>query len=44
MVNINIEVPDATYKKVKLEAITKDRTVKDLIIAKLEEGLRRKKQ
>ena len=44
VVNINIEVPDDVYKKVKLEAIMKDQTVKDLIIAKLDEALRRRKK
>ena len=43
MANINIEVPDEVYKKVKLEAIMKDQTVKDLIIAKLEDAMRRRK-
>ena len=44
MVNINIEIPDEIYKKVKLDAIMQDKTVKDHIIKKLDDGLRRRKQ
>jgi hypothetical protein len=42
--NINIEIPDEVYKKVKLAAIMQDQTAKDHIIAKLKEGLRRRKK
>jgi hypothetical protein len=44
MANINIEIPDDVYKKVKLEAIMADMTVKDLVIKKIDEGLRRRKR
>ena len=43
MANINIEVPDDVYKKVKLDAIMKDKTVKELIIEKIDEAMRRRK-
>ena len=29
MANINIEIPDEVYKKVKLDAIMQDKTAKD---------------
>jgi len=35
MANINIQVPDDIHKKLKIEAISKDSTLKDLIIKKL---------
>jgi len=44
MANINIELPDDVYKQVKLAAITKDSTVKDYIIMKIDEGLRRRRR
>ncbi len=44
MANINIEIPDEVYKKVKLDAIMQDKTVKEHIIQKLDEGLRRRKR
>jgi hypothetical protein len=44
MVNINIVIPDELYKKVKLAAITQDKTVKDHIIVQLDKGLRRRKR
>lgn len=44
MVNINIEIPDEVYKKVKLAAIMQDKTAKDFIIEKLDAGLRRRKK
>ena len=42
MANINIEIPDEIYKTVKLTAIQDDKTVKDFIILKLNEGLQRR--
>lgn len=44
MANINIEIPDEVYKKVKLAAIMGDMTVKDFVIKRLDEGLRRRKR
>ena len=44
MANINIEIPDDIYKKVKLAAIMQDKTVKDFIIAKIDSGLKRRKR
>jgi hypothetical protein len=41
--NINIEIPDEIYKKVKLQAIMQDKTAKDHIIEKLEKGLKRRR-
>ena len=35
MVNINIQIPDELHKKLKLEAVSKESTLKDLIIGKL---------
>lgn len=43
MANINIEIPDDVYKKVKLTAITQDKTVKDFVIEKLDAAMRRRK-
>ncbi len=42
MVNINIEIPDDVHKRVKLAAITNDATLKDYLIAQLDEQLRRR--
>lgn len=42
MVNINIEVPDELHRKVKLSAVIENKTVKDFIIGRLDEGLRRR--
>jgi len=36
MVNINIQISDELHKKLKIEAITKDASLKDFIIAKLD--------
>jgi hypothetical protein len=44
VVNINIEIPDEVYKKVKLAAIMQDKTAKDFIIEKLDAGLQRRKR
>jgi len=35
MVNINIQIPDELHKKLKIEAITKDSSLKEHIISKL---------
>lgn len=35
MVNINIHIPDDLHKKLKLEAVKQDSTLKDLIIKAL---------
>jgi len=37
MTNINIEIPDDLHKKVKLEAVKQDSTIKELINKTLEE-------
>lgn len=42
MVNINIQLPDDLHKRVKLSAVQQDTTVKDYIIAALDEELRRR--
>jgi hypothetical protein len=42
MANINIEIPDDVYKKVKLAAIMQDKTVKDYVIEKLGTAMRRR--
>ena len=42
MANINIEIPDDVYKKVKLAAIMQDKTVKDYVIEKLSTAMRRR--
>jgi len=44
MANINIELSDEIYKKIKLSAIMQDMTVKDHIIKKIDDGLRRRNQ
>jgi hypothetical protein len=44
MANINIEIPDDIYKKVKLSAILQDKTAKDFIIRAIDDGLRRRKR
>tara|TARA_Y100000031_G_C8047787_1_gene304719 strand:- start:356 stop:478 length:123 start_codon:yes stop_codon:yes gene_type:complete len=40
MANINIEIPEDLHKRLKLEAITKDLTLKEFVIRKLEVGSR----
>ena len=40
--NINIEIPDEIYKKVKLAAILQDKTAKQYIIEQLDAGLKRR--
>lgn len=37
MVNINIEIPDDLHKKIKLQSVIQDKTLKDFIIKELEE-------
>jgi hypothetical protein len=44
MTNINIEIPDDVYKKAKLAAILQDKTVKEFIIQRIEEEIRRRKR
>ena len=41
MVNINIEVPDDIHKQAKIAAIKNEKTLKEHIIERIEEGLRR---
>ena len=41
MVNINIQIPDDLHKKLKLEAINKDTTLKEHIIQKLEDKIKK---
>ena len=36
MTNINIEIPDELHKKIKLNAVLEDVSLKDYIIKKLE--------
>ncbi len=42
MVNINIRVPDDVHKQVKLAAVKSGKTIKEYIIERLEEELRRR--
>ena len=44
MTNINIEIPEDLHKKIKIEAVKKDSTIKDLIIKTLEEKTKTKGQ
>ncbi len=41
MTNINIEIPNNLHKKIKLEAVKKDSTIKALIIQTLKERAKR---
>jgi predicted HicB family RNase H-like nuclease len=43
MVNINIQIPDELHKKIKLNAVKEDTSIKDLIIRKLEDYTSKKK-
>jgi predicted HicB family RNase H-like nuclease len=43
MTNINISIPEQLHKKMKLNAIKADITLKDYIIKKLEEKSRKQK-
>ena len=38
MVNINIHIPDELHKKIKLEAVNKESTIKNIIIETLEKS------
>ena len=40
MVNINIEVPDNTHKKAKVESVLNEITLKQFIIKSIEEKLK----
>ena len=40
MVNINIQIPDELHKKIKLDAVKKDTSIKEYIINILEEKSR----
>ena len=42
MTNINIQIPDELHKKIKLNAVKKDISIKDYIIKTLEEELKNK--
>lgn len=42
MANINIEIPDELHKELKLKAVEKGVTLKDLIIQKLDKKLNEK--
>jgi len=42
MVNINIEIPPEIHKSVKLAAIQADKTTKEYIIERLDDGLKGK--
>jgi len=44
MVNVNIGIPDDLHKRLKIAAITADRTLKDHIIARLEQRLQEEKR
>jgi len=41
MVNINIEIPDELHKKIKLESVKKDTTLKDYIINILDKNVKK---
>ncbi len=43
MVNINIEIPEDTHKRIKILAATKGTSLKELIIHALEESSHEKK-
>ena len=43
MVNINIHIPDELHKKIKLEAVRKETTIKKIIIETLETDVGGKK-
>ncbi len=40
MVNINIEIPDDTHKKAKLESVLNEVTLKQFIIKSIEDKLK----
>jgi hypothetical protein len=39
LVNLNIDIPDEVHKALKLRAIKEDRTLKEMIVSKLEEEI-----
>ena len=41
MVNVNIHIPDELHKKLKLEAVKQDSTLKNLIIEVLEQEVKK---
>ena len=41
MVRINIEIPDDVHKELKLEAVRKDKALKDFIVEALEKSLKK---
>jgi len=43
MVNINIEIPDELHKKIKLDAVKKDTSIKEYIIKIFEESVKGRK-
>jgi hypothetical protein len=42
MVNINIKIPEDLHKKIKMKAVEKDMTIRDLIIKILEDSDKKK--
>lgn len=42
MANINIQIPDEIHKKLKIEAIEQDATLKDIIVGKLSRYAKKK--
>ena len=42
MANINIQIPDELHKKIRLEAVKTDMTIKEYIITTLEEKQKKK--
>ena len=43
MVNINIQIPDELHKKIKLDAVKKDTSIKEYIISILENHISKNK-
>ncbi len=43
MVNINIQIPDDLHKKIKLNAVKEDKSIKDYIIDILDKSMRSKR-
>ena len=44
MTNINIEIPDELHKKIKLNAVKEDTSIKEYIIQILQEYISKKKE
>jgi len=40
MANLNIIIPEDVHKKLKIDAIKQDKSLKDMIIKKLKEGMK----